>query len=419
MKILIILILLVLGSVPSSTAPFFTANPGKSGETAKRTILLLSKDPMDIPPTIAVENLYISSQTDRSPLIAFYLEDEQHVMVYDTIKQKVYRFRFAVPGKSRTESTSAHFITICWDQQKYGDFAVILASGEKNWILSGSIHGNERKLKNVEAISNKTGKFVYRNGVMMFLDLGRNKIESIGGRLPFHSREPSNKNHVIVDFKMPRAKNRPYFCLLNKENSNCGIYSGEQFEMAVDSNDFDELYPHVSANGRLLGYIETNRNNGSSRICLKPLGKPVIKSNFTFALDENALRREYSRMYFIGDELCFYAKHPDLKSRDMPYGLFILSAQKEALLRDHQISLVSSNESITDLWTHSRGIVESIWRVPSVRDVIPVEYNGKRQFIYLSGKGKFQVKFKNGKLELISPQSELLVISNTWLSNRE
>lgn len=343
---------------------------------------------------LSIENLYISPREDRPAFIAFYGEDQQHIYLYNTGSQKITAFQFKA-SKSWTETTSISFVTFCWDQRVYGAFAAVFSTYGEKLVFVGSINGNKqlKRLKS-ENLAGSSTAFNYRDGILSFLNLDNGKIQSAPGKNSLHSLGPPRASQVITDFKQVQKNGHPYFALRNIVNNDTGIYYGKRFKKVVDSPDFDELYPHYSADGEILGYIERDKKTASARVCLKVGKKNPVRSKFTFALEENALLREYQRMFFVGRKLYYFKKEPDNKSKHSRYGLFLLMENGKEEIWSYQSRIIAKNDKFIDIQTNNQALCTDILKFPIVKTIIPFKSNGKTHFIFLTNQGNYEIKIK-------------------------
>ena len=403
MKKLAFLMILVLLSLP-----------GIADTTrVEKTILI----PADKTSVLNIENLYISPQSHLSPLIAFYGEDEKHIIVYNVESKKAITFEFEA-SKSAAEPTPVSFVTFCWDQEKYGKFAAIFSTYGKKLVFAGSIEGEEiKKLKRLKPdLGVNTTAFNYRNGILSFLNLDKGRIETSPQEYSLHFRSPY-RNKVISDFKLVEkdGKPYPYFTLRDTAQNDNGIYEGRGFNEVVDATGFDELYPHYSPGGNLLGYIERNKQTASARVCLK-IGKSTFKkSNFTFALEENAMLREYPRMYFMGNKLYYFIQEPDLNSKNKSYGLFELSEEDEKVLHLEE-KFISTKDEVIFILTNIKGFCKRINEFPIIKNIIPFKYKNRTHFVLLTHPAYLKIKIENSKKDEFDYESfiaQVIVISDS------
>jgi hypothetical protein len=385
MKIIkIILLLTLLIGIPCT---------GIANSKTDKTILI----PVEEYPALNIENLYVSPHfpgEDQPPLIAFYGEDERHIFLYNPERKKITRFVLKLAASS-WDTTSVSFVTFCWDQKNYGEFAVIFSKKGQRLGFHGQINGGTQ-LKNPEKLDVNTIGFNYWDGDIYYVKLKENaaKIPRTSfWQLSSPWSQPDQPQQVISDFKLMPRIGKPYFVLRNVKTNDNGIYD-EKFNPIVDTEKYDELYPHYSGDGKLLGYIERDKRTASARICLK--GKNTLKSTFSFALDENALLREYQRMYFLENQLYFFKKEPDLHSKNEKYGFFKLSEQGPINLV-YESEMVTPGDQVLDILTGEKGKCHKITTVPTVKDIIPIKYKGQLYFVVLTNPGKYTIHFNQKK----------------------
>lgn len=388
---------------------------GITANNIDKTILI----PVEEYPALNIENLYVSPDfpgENHSPLIAFYGEDEQHIFVYHPDRKEITRFVLKL-AKSSWDTTSVSFVTFCWDRKNYGEFAVIFSKKGQRLRFRGHINGSTR-LKDPKKLDVNTIGFNYWNGDIYYVKLKKNSAKIPPTSLwsfPSPWCKPDNPQQVISDFKLIPRTGKPYFVLRNIETNDNGIYD-EKFKPIVDSEKCDELYPHYSAGGKLLGYIERNKKTASARICLK--GKNTLKSTFTFALDENALLREYQRMYFLGNELYFFKKEPDLHSKNKKYGFFKLSEQGPTDLV-YESEIVSPQDQVLDILTGKWGKCHKITMSPTVKDIIPIKYKSQLYFVILTNPGKYTIDFykKGGGLnsQKVKGRQAIVIVNSDFV----
>jgi hypothetical protein len=378
---------------------------------AEKTILLLV-DSENIGKHLGIENVFISNQKDQPLLIAFYGEDEKHIFVFNAGKKKLTRFQLKVPG-SLMETSSVSFVTICWDQLEYGKFAVIFSRFGHKLVFMGDIQGDvkEALLRDPLKIKAESTGFNYRSGILSFVNLGNGKIETIHGKSPGSFPGTTKQELMIIDFKLVQNTGEPYYTLRNPADNEIGIYKGKEFDRAVDSPGIAELYPHYSPAGTLLGYIEFDKEKASASVCLKISDKKTIKSTFTFALEENALLREYYRMYFLEETLYFFLKVPDLDSKDKKPGLFMLSENGEKMLH-YKEPLISKNDRFIDILNRSAACLE-VRKVPIVKDIIPISFENHIYLVILTypGNYKLKVELPGGNSYYPSIRSQAIVLT--------
>lgn len=378
------------------------------GRNIEKTVLL----PADKNVSLGIENIYISPQPDQPPLIAFYGEDEQHIYIYHTAEKSISRVKCKT-SESYMSAPPVSFVTFCWDQECRGKFAAVFSTYGQRLVFFGENRGN-KELKKSETLSVKTTAFTYRDEVLYFLDLDSNRVRRIPARFFSSTLKPDKPGLVIADCKWVPRTGQPYFVLRNVSKNNYGIYEGKGFKKVVDDPFLDELYPHYSQDGTRLGYIERAKGTGTSRVCIKA-GKNVKKSEFTFALEENALLREYKRMFWVGNKLYYFAKEPDLNSRHMGYGLRVLSIKEDRSL-PYGSRLISKNEKILDILSNKKGICEDLQDKPTVGDIVVFEYKGHPCFVFLTDFGSFKIKVGN-KRNWVSTKA--VVIADSLLSGEE
>lgn len=358
---------------------------GAAGSLEKIVLL-----PFDESSSIRVENLFVSPQVDRPPMIAFYGEGGQEIFIYDSGKEKISRFKFQ-ESESLMSSSALSFVTFCWDKKKRKDgrFAVVFSTYGKKLVFHGGINDKEQ-LKRPTAIGENATGFNYYDGALYYVNLGNGRIERSPADFLSSNYTPKESNLSIVDFKMVEKDGEPYFILRNVVTNGNGIFKGEDFKKIVDDPDVDELYPHYSPDGKLLGYIERQKRTGSARVCLKCADRPVVKSKFTFAIKENALLREYSRMFFIGDGLYYFIKEPDLNSKNEKFGLFVLSEKGENVFTLNS-EIISVSDKVYDYLTDKVGKLETIRESTAVKDIFPFEYKKSPYFVLLTNSHSYKV----------------------------
>jgi hypothetical protein len=289
-------------------------------------------------------------------------------------------------------------------------------------VFTGRIDG-PKQLGKPKEIGVNTSGFNYRDQTLFYVDLdkGGGKALVPSGGL-FSSRSwvnPRHSNLAIADFKL-MPNDEPYFTLRNVKTNDNGIYKGKGFHRVVDEPGIDELYPHYSDDGKMLGYIKRDKKTASARVCLKVGKNKPIKSTFTFALEENALLREYQRMYFIGKELYYFNKEPDLNSKTMKYGFFRLSETGQQDLV-YTSEIISNNEEVLDILTGKQALCLEVRQFPTVRHIMPIQYKKHLYYVILTNPGKYKIKIKNpaGKYDYPVVKSQVIVTADSRFAREE
>lgn len=360
-----------------------------------------------------VENIYVSPQTDKPALIAFYGEDGKHIFIFNAKERKCSKFTFKV-SDSLLHQPSVSFISFCWDIERYGHFTVIFSQYGQKTIFTSNIHSGGALKKRAD-VSVKTVAFNYVDGVVSYVNLENGEVEKIPGGIFSRSLEPPDANQVITQYKIIQNSGEPYFTLRDMRRNDNGIYRGSGFKKVVDEPAVDELYPHYSASGNMLGYIERERGSGIARVCLKT-GDQVKRSHFTFALEENALLREYNRMFFVGKNLYYFVKTPDLNSKSKRYGLFVFPGQgNERVLTCHS-RLISKGEPVMDIFSNKQGQCIRVETFPFVKNILPFWHDGRIHYAFLSNQGlyKIAIQKQTNRYSFPKVKSQAIVITGEW-----
>lgn len=284
------------------------------------------------------ENIFVSPGYSRNSYVAFSCERAKSIIIYNVNTKNVYKFNFQAGGLMDNSDNHLTFVTICWDQKKDGAFAAVYSKYGEKLVFFREV-GGTKDLKNPNKIGEKAVSFNYRNGTMSYVDLSDGNVYNLshGDSPEVYIKKPSYNNLLITGYKLSPGDGVPYFVLRNSSTNDCGIYKGN-FETVVNNPNVDELYPYISNDGKLIGYIERDKKNGKSVICLKTPSM-TIRSGKSFAMDENARLLEYDRMYFINKKLYFYIEAPDVFASITEKGLNSLSVDApETVFKLNEIS---------------------------------------------------------------------------------
>lgn len=345
--------------------------------------------------SIRIENVYVFSQDNQPPLVAFYAEDQSRVFVYDTASRVITGFNLEFAA-SIMSSPTISFITFCWDPVQYSHFAVVFSVNDKNMVFKGNLRGN-RRLKG-DVLDVNTTDFNYYNGILYYLDLNDGEIHGGTWLGQVGKLKPGQWPKItIADFKIIEGTGEPYVVLRNTITNDNGIYRGWDLKKVVDKPGNDEFYPHYSADGQTLGYIQRDKTTGAARVCLEKAGRAGIVSSYTFALPENARLREYQTMYFVGNTLYYYMKEPDIYAKQMKGGLRVLSANQDDVVQFPESLSVKfvKGETFLDITTGKTGVCEDVRAGSNVKNIIPCRFNQKVYDVIILNNDAFKTKLGN------------------------
>ena len=303
--------------------------------------------------TLSIDHIY-PFPGNSTPRFAFCCNHGKTIIVYDGMNHRTKVFEPASGGLMANTYETLSFVTFCWDLEGNNAFTAVYAAEGKKRIFYGKAEGFGKApetLRNPDEISDKAVSFNFRGGKLSYIDLGKGDIyELTRGYSPRRLYRKPGGNRTVTYYKISPSRDvPPYFVLRNTRLNDSGIFKGGNFTKVVDKADRDELYPHISDDGTLLGYIERDPREGKAVICLgTPSG--TRKSRKSFALEENALLREYNRMFFIGNILYYYIDVPDVFAAKTPPGLASLAQRRgEQILQRHTEIVLRQNDECLNL----------------------------------------------------------------------